>query len=213
VPQARIRPYRADDLDDLYRICLQTGAGGEDASSMFEDPRILGDVFAAPYGLFEPWLTFVAEDEAGVGGYIVGALDSKAFEKRLETDWWPALRDRYPAPPSDVAPDQWTPDQRAAGYIHAPLKAPDEIGEDYPSHLHINLVSRLQSQGLGRQLMNTLMRALRAKGSVGLHFFVSPANQRAAEFYWHLGFTLISAEDPFIFAMDLRPACSGLVTL
>jgi ribosomal protein S18 acetylase RimI-like enzyme len=207
VPQARIRPYRADDLDDLYRICLQTGDGGEDATSMFEDPRILGHVFAAPYGLFEPSLAFVAEDELGVGGYVVGALDSKAFEKRLEADWWPVLRGRYPAPPSDVAPDRWTPDQRAAGYIHVSLEAPAEIAADYPSHLHINLVPRLHSQGLGRQLMNTLMRALREQGSVGLHFFVSPANQRAAEFYRHLGFTLISAEGPSIFAMDLRPAC------
>ena len=59
---------------------------------MFDDPRILGHVFAGPYGLFEPSLAFVAEDEAGVGAYVVGALDSRAFEERLEADWWPALR-------------------------------------------------------------------------------------------------------------------------
>ena len=173
---------------------------------MFEDQRILGHVFAAPYGLFEPSLAFVAEDEAGVGGYIVGALDSRAFEERLEADSWPALRDRYPAPPAGLPPDQWTPDQRAAGFIHVPLTVPDELAEDYPSHLHINLVPRLQSQGLGRQLMNTLIRALREQGSVGLHFFVQPANQRASGFYRHLGFTVISAEGPVVFAMDLRPA-------
>jgi ribosomal protein S18 acetylase RimI-like enzyme len=185
---------------------LQTGDGGKDATSMFEDPRILGHVFAAPYGLFEPSLAFVAEDGAGVGGYIVAALDSRAFAERLEADWWPALRDRYPALPSGFPPDQWTPDQRAAGFIHVPLTVPDELAEDYPSHLHINLVPRLQSQGLGRQLMNTLIRALREQGSVGLHFFVQPANQRAAGFYRHLGFTVISAEGPVVFAMDLRPA-------
>jgi hypothetical protein len=84
VPRACIRRYRDSDLDDLYRICLQTGDGGKDATSMFEDQRILGHVFAAPYGLFEPSLAFVAEDEAGAGGYIVGALDSRAFEERLE---------------------------------------------------------------------------------------------------------------------------------
>ena len=206
MPNASVRPYRPSDLDDLYRICLQTGDSGEDATSKFEDPRILGHVFAAPYGLYEPSLAFVAEDELGVGGYIVGALDSKAFEKRLETDWWPALRDRYPAPPSELPPDQWTPDQRAAGFVHVPLKVPEDLAQDYPSHLHINLVPRLQSQGLGRQLMNTLMRALRERGSVGLHFFVSPTNQRAADFYRHLGFTVISADDPVIFVMDLRPA-------
>jgi len=80
VSQASIRPYRDSDLDDLYRICLQTGDSGEDATSKFEDPRILGDVFAAPYGLFEPSLAFVAEDETGVGGYIVRALDTRAAD-------------------------------------------------------------------------------------------------------------------------------------
>jgi ribosomal protein S18 acetylase RimI-like enzyme len=206
VPEAFIRPYVDSDLDDLYRICLQTGDSGEDATSMFDDPRILGHVFAAPYGLFEPSLAFVAEDEAGVGGYIVGALDSRAFEARLEADWWPALRHRYPAPPSELPPDQWTPDQRAAGFIHVPPTLPDELAEKYPSHLHINLAPRLQSQGLGRQLMDTLVRALREQGSAGLHFFVRPANQRAVGFYRYLGFTMISAEGTVIFAMDLRPA-------
>ena len=206
MPQARIRPYRDSDLDDLYRICLQTGDGGQDATSMYDDPRVLGHVFAAPYGLFEPSLAFVAEDDAGVGGYVLGALDSQAFEKRLEASWWPALRDRYPAPPAELPPDQWTPDQRAAGLIHVPLTTPDELAEGYPSHLHIDLVPRLQSQGVGRQLMNTLIRALREQGSAGVHFFVWSSNQRAIGFYQHLGFTVISAEGPLVFAMDLRPA-------
>jgi ribosomal protein S18 acetylase RimI-like enzyme len=205
--RAVIRPYRASDLNDLYRICLLTGDGGNDATSMFEDPWILGHIVAAPYGLFEPSLAFVAEDEVGVGGYIVGALDSKTFERRLETDWWPALRERYAAPPAELRPDQLTPDQRAARFIHAPLTVPDELAGDYPSHLHINLVPRLQSQGLGRQMMNTLMRALRELGSPGVHFFVMPANQRAADFYRHLGFTESPREyGPLMFTMNLRPA-------
>jgi ribosomal protein S18 acetylase RimI-like enzyme len=206
MPNAAIRPYRADDLDDLYRICLQTGDSGEDATSQFADPRILGHIFAAPYGMFEPSLAFVAEDELGVGGYILGALDTRAFEKRLETDWWPALRERYPAPPSELPLDEWTPDQRAAGMIHRPWTVSGDLVQEYPSHLHIDLVPRLQSQGLGRQLINTLLAALREQGSAGVHFFVTPANERAAGFYRHHGFTVISADGPFIFAMDLRAA-------
>ena len=54
--------------------------------------------------------------------------------------------------------------------------------------------------------MNTLIRTLREQGSVGLHFFVWPANQRAIGFRRHLGFTMISAEGPVIFAMDLPRA-------
>lgn len=205
MPQASIRPYRVGDLDDLYRICLQTGDVGEDATSQFEDPRVLGHLFAAPYALFEPSLAFVAEDDAGVGGYIVGALDSRAFEARLETEWWPTLRERYAPPPSELPTDQWTPDQRAAGLIHAPLTMPAELATDYPSHLHINLLPRLQAQGFGRQLMNTLIRALRDQGSAGLHFAVLPANLRALGFYRHLGFSTVAAENFIIFAMNLRP--------
>lgn len=208
MPRAWIRPYRESDLDDLYRICLQTGDGGQDATSMLADPRMMGEVFAAPYALFEPSLAFVAGDEAGMDGYIVGALDSRAFAERLEARWWPALRERYPAPPSALEPDQWTLEQRVARFVHVPLTVPDELAGDYPSHLHVNLVPRLQSQGLGQQLVGTLIRALRERGSAGLHLFVWPANQRAAGFYRHLGFREISAGDAFLFVTDLRPGAS-----
>ena len=96
--KAHIRPYHPGDLDALYRICLLTGDDGQDATSLFHDPRLLGHFFAAPYGLFEPSLAFVTEDAEGVGGYIVGALDTQAFEEQLESEWWPGLRTRYPAP-------------------------------------------------------------------------------------------------------------------
>jgi hypothetical protein len=45
----------------------------------------------------------VAEDAAGVGGYVVGALDSLIFERQLDQDWWLRLRPRYPEPPPEVA--------------------------------------------------------------------------------------------------------------
>jgi hypothetical protein len=101
----------------LYRICLLTGDDGRDASSLYNDPRLLGHFFAAPYGLFEPALAFVAEDTAGVGGYILGALDTQAFEERLERTWWPHLRARYPDPPASVPGEQLTPDQQVVSTV------------------------------------------------------------------------------------------------
>ena len=118
--QARIRPYRPSDLDELYRICLLTGDAGQDATALYQDPRLLGHIFAAPYGVLEPALAFVAEDAAGVGGYIVGALDTQAFEERLESDWWPGLRGRYPDPAPGLPEGQRTPDQQLAHVIHRP---------------------------------------------------------------------------------------------
>lgn len=200
---ARIRPYRPADIDALYQICLQTGDAGQDATSRHDDPTLLGHVYAAPYGLFEPSLAFVAEDESGVAGYIVGALDSTAFEERLEKDWWPGLRARYPEPPPDLPSERWTPDQRLAYIIHHPHRAADELAARYPSHLHINLLPRLQASGYGRRLIQTLTAALREQGSPGVHLSVGLGNQKAARFYEHVGFTRLPADGMNVFAMDL----------
>src|SRR5215469_14465771 len=89
---ADIRPFEQRDLDDMYRICLQTADDGLDASPLFRDPALPGNVYMAPYVTFEPSLAFVAEDAGGVAGYIVAALDTPAFEQRAQREWWPAIR-------------------------------------------------------------------------------------------------------------------------
>jgi ribosomal protein S18 acetylase RimI-like enzyme len=206
---ARIRPYRSVDLDALYRICVQTADSGQDATSMFRDPRLPGHVYAAPYALLEPSLAFVAQDAGGVGGYVVAALDSQAFEQRLERDWWPALRASHPEPSQDVAQGLSPPERFALHAIHHPWGTPDELARGFPSHLHINLVPRLQGQGIGRQLIATVISALRNRGSHGLHLHVTHSNQRAAGFYRQLGFAELPADDVHVFTMNLGGPGSG----
>ena len=53
---AIVRPYHPADLDALYRVCLETGDAGRDATALYDDPTLLGHVYAAPYALFEPEL-------------------------------------------------------------------------------------------------------------------------------------------------------------
>ena len=77
----------------------------------------------------------------------------------------------------------------------------------YPSHLHINLVPRLQSGGWGRALIGTLLDELRKQDSPGVHLFVHPENIRARGFYAHLGFTEFpDGDNPAPFVMDLNGA-------
>ena len=203
--ETRIRPYRAADLDALYRVCLLTARGGRpDANPRYRDPDLPGHLYAVPYALFQPLLAFVAQDAAGVGGYVVGALDSRAFEQRLERDWWPRLRGRYPEPPPDVPAESWTPDQRASYWIQHPWGIPGRVAASYPSHLHINLLPRLQRRGHGRRLMDALLTALRAGGSRGVHLSVTQDNRRAIGFYQHLGFTRFPDGDLSVYCLDLR---------
>ena len=95
---AEIRALRREDRDALYAICLKTGDAGQDATALYRDPELLGHLYAGPYAALEPESAFVLEDDAGIGGYIVGARDTYAFETRLEAEWWPGLRARYPDP-------------------------------------------------------------------------------------------------------------------
>jgi ribosomal protein S18 acetylase RimI-like enzyme len=201
---SRIRPYQPDDLDALYDICLRTSDHGQDGSSLLTDPALPGHVYAAPYGLFEPSLAFILEDADGAGGYVIGALDSLAFAERLERDWWPALRRRYPDPPPEAPGVPRTADQRFAYQIHHPWPTAPELAEDYPSHLHINLLPRMQGRGHGRRLIDTLTGALRSRGSRGVHLHVGPSNKHAPGFYRRIGFTGRPAGDGHVFFLTLR---------
>jgi ribosomal protein S18 acetylase RimI-like enzyme len=197
-----VRPVRPGDLDCLYRICLLTADAGEDATRLYSDPKLPGHIWAAPYAIFEPSLAFVAEDAEGVGGYVVAALDTTAFEQRLEQEWWPGLRARYPEPSADTADAMSGAQRQALHHIHRPWRGDPDLLQGYPSHLHIDLLPRMQGHGAGRRLIETLAAALRAQGSRGLHLFVGDRNQRAQGFYRHVGFTELPVEDVHIFAMD-----------
>ena len=183
---ASLRPYRPGDLEALYQIALLTGDNGQDASAAYADPKMVGHIYAAPYAALEPELAFVVEDEAGVAGYIVGALDTHAFETRLERDWWPALRARHPAPDGEAG--AWSADQQRAHQFHHPARTPRRIAEPWPSHLHINLLPRLQGRGWGKALMDRWLAAVAAAGSTGAHLGVGAANARGIRFYQAYGF-------------------------
>src|SRR5580698_2380176 len=127
------RPFKSEDLDALYEISLATGLAGGDAAHLYEDKTLMGHIYSAPYALLDPGLSMVAVDEQGVGGFIVGTHDTKAWEDRLDREWWPKLRARYTAP-ADTAESSLTPDQRRISMIFHPERTPAQVAEPYPAH-------------------------------------------------------------------------------
>ena len=68
----QIRGYRAGYLRDLYRICLQTGDSGTDATGLFRDPELLGHVNAAPYGVLELHIDLLPRVQGrGIGRQLI----------------------------------------------------------------------------------------------------------------------------------------------
>ncbi len=180
-----IRPFHPVDLAGLYRLCLLTGDAGGDASALYRNPDLLGHVYAGPYPVADPGLTFVLVDEHGVGGYVVATADSREFLRWLDAHWWPTLRAQYPRVPD---PGDGTQDHVLVDRIHGWPTAPEPYYDEFPAHLHIDLAPRLQGQGWGRQLVATLADALRSRGVHGLHLGVSERNAGGIAFYDRLGF-------------------------
>ena len=185
--EPRIRAVRPEDERALYEICLRTGASGEDATGMYRDPDLLGEIYVGPYVRLAPSLAFVGEDEDGVAGYVLGVPDTRAFEKACEREWWPAVRARHPL---GVYPAR-SPEDHLIRLIHDPPETSEDVVERYPAHLHIDLLPRLQGRGYGRRLLESLFDGLLGFGVSAIHLGVGLANERAIGFYERMGFTVV----------------------
>ncbi|GAA4384990.1 GNAT family N-acetyltransferase [Agromyces bauzanensis] len=193
-----IRPYRPSDRDDVLEICLRTAAGGGDATGVYSDDSLMPEVFALPYLEYAPDLAFVVDDGSGgrVLGYVLGVADTRAFVEWWKREWGPGFRERHPAP--------GPPTGRNPGFTEQQLVAagsdPDRMliaeVDEYPAHLHIDLLPELQGQGFGRRLINTLRAALADRGVATVHLGMDAANTGARAFYSRLGFHELPSSRP-----------------
>ena len=190
----KIRPFDTRDLDSLYAISLATGLTGADASMLYKDPKMIGHIYSAPYALLEPDLTLIIEDEEGVAGFVVGAVDTYSWESKLELEWWPLLRRQY-IDPSDKEADSWTSDQRRSYMIHHPTRTPFYVTEQYPAHLHLNLLPRLQKKGFGTMLFEIWLTIAKNHGAEAVHVGVNRDNTRAIHFWKKQAFKELMPDD------------------
>jgi ribosomal protein S18 acetylase RimI-like enzyme len=180
-----IRAYRAADFDAVSRICTLTAERGGDATGLYVSDELMPDTFVRPYVVFQPDLAFVVEDEQGVGGYIVGVESTRAFTEWFSREWIPAeIEGKYEHTEPVVSKDDLI---RHLAYW--PERMLIREVDEYPAHLHIDLLPRLQRQGWGGRLIDTLSAALRERGVPGLHLSMDAANVNARAFYDRYGFT------------------------
>ena len=185
-----IRTATLGDEARLYEICVLTGDSGKDATGIFQQPNLLGDIWVGPYLHLSPAHCFVVDDKDEVLGYCIATLDSTSFETVTAALWWPTKQAIYTKP--DIAQkDSWSRDERLTHLIHNPLTSPIEFLEEFPSHAHINLVAEMQGKGWGKKLMEAMENSLREAGSPGVHLILSSKNLNALTFYQAIGYHVI----------------------
>ncbi|MDP2989237.1 MAG: GNAT family N-acetyltransferase [Kiritimatiellota bacterium] len=195
-PAWSIRPYAAGDRVAVRRICCDTADAGRPVEAFFDDRELIADLLMNYYTDFEPasaWVVIAGE----VVGYLTGCRDTGAFRRIMfwrivpralfkafwRGTWWAASTRRLVR---YNLPIWW----RSLGHRAMPLAG-------YPAHLHINLRTGMQGQGMGRRLINQFLAQLRAAGISGVHLSVREDNMAAIAFFEKTGFARLDRR-PFM---------------
>ena len=180
---AFVRPYEPFDRADVYAVCVRTADVGGDARGQYSDDDLMPDIYAGPYLYLEPELAFVLDDGDRAVGYVLGTSDTVRWAQEYRRRWLPVVAARYPL---DEAPT--TPQERLVDTLRHPERSVHAGLEDYPAHLHIDLLPDHQGNGHGRELVRTFLAALATRGVPGVHLGMVTTNVSARAFYDRLGF-------------------------
>lgn len=182
-----IRPYQNKDKENVRFVCLNS----EGPCDMNEaGQRYIITTYCDYYIEREPQNCFVAADGNDYAvGYILCAESFEAF--------YPVFLRDYAC--SFPLSQPWF----FYGAAHsADLQA--KYQEDYPAHLHIDLLPEYQRKGLGHKLVDTLAAHLKSKSVPGVMLTVGASNRVGQNFYTKYGFILLeSAEDDIAFGLKL----------
>lgn len=191
-----IRPYRPSDRDDVARICLRTAAAGGDATGLYSDDSLMPEVFALPYLEYAPELVFVVADAGRAVGYVMAVADTADFVEWWRREWAPGFAARHPTAAKPAAhPPVFTEPALVDAGVHPERMLIAEL-DDYPAHLHIDLLPEVQGQGWGRRLIDTVRAALADRGVAAVHLGLAAENTGARAFYDRLGFHELPSSTP-----------------
>ncbi len=214
------RPYRAQDHEAVSAILYRTGFLGEDlaGTGLFEDRALFALINTEGYLRYHPSSAFVAFDETDgkVIGYVMGAPDTRryqrVFARRMQwrinlraflVSWW-------------KHPESF---RQALQWARAATDLPSGLYDEYPAHLHINVLPEYQRLGIGERLIRLFEQRMASRGVRGIHLITSNRNRKALPFYLKNGFEKVT-ERPgssyrgvenhvaVVFAKRLKP-CAG----
>ena len=193
-----IRTAIPDDEEGIARVCLKTADSGQDASSLYSRSDIPALIWATPYLIHSLEHCFVVEKDREILGFVVTTANTRTFEAWQKTSWWPEAERRL----QSFQPET-NRDHEVVTIVDAKGPPAPSYADDYPAHLHINLLPEAQGTGFGRKLITTALDILRKDQVTGLHLGVAFKNTKAIGFYKTLGFREIGRDTGLIMAIDL----------
>lgn len=171
----KIRNIRIQDRPELEKICLGTSPTNNSA----EWNEAILTCFCNYYVNEEPQNCFVAVNENNkIVGYVLCAMNFETWQK--------VFTEKFIIPSKNPI---------AVQMANGTIKCLQPLSKDYPAHLHIDISSDYQGQGIGTMLLDTLKEHLRNMKISGLALDVAADNEGAIRFYKRNGFQLLSVSN------------------
>ncbi|MDR1639768.1 MAG: GNAT family N-acetyltransferase [Clostridiales bacterium] len=183
-----IRQYRPSDAESVRSICIETLP---EIMAQNHMEKLALVAFCNYYIKHEPSCCFVAATEAGdVVGYILCAENAKLWSETY-------LKSISPLPDCD-----------AKEFLETITETPLSLSEEYPAHLHVDILPEFQRMGIGTRLVDALVQELGKRGVPGLMLCVNPSNEMGIRFYLKYGFEILD-ERPYETVMGLTLKIPG----
>ena len=169
-----IRPYQAKDRENVRFTCLNSE--GPCRSSKKARNFIL-TVYCDYYIENEPENCFVAADENDKAvGYVICAEDFDVFKKRFAENYYSKI-------------SKWDFKRRKSALKS--IVPHEKYKEEYPAHLHIDVLPEYHRMGIGHKMTDALLEHLKKKGVKGVMLTTWIKNEKGRGFYDKYGFTLL----------------------
>lgn len=171
-----IRKYKNKDFENFRKICIDTAS--ENLRSSERKRRILTLTYCEYYVECEPDVCFaLADGSDNAVGYIICAADNRKYAKAFSKYVRKIAKLSLPSAMG----------ARFGAKIYEPFY------NDYPAHLHIDILPEYQHSGYGTQLMNALKAELKSRNIKGVMLCVGAGNKNAVAFYNKNGFEIVKS--------------------
>lgn len=187
-----IRLYQSRDRAAIRQICCDTADKGEPVERFFQDREIFADLLTRYYTDFEPQETWVVESNGQVRGYLTGCLDTRRYRQRMAWKIIPAAVIRALGRGTFLHPQTWRVLGAGVRTFWMGGFQPHTWLDDYPAHLHINILKELRGRELGQRLMEKFIEDARGKKLKGIHLVTRGDNTPAQRFFERLGFKALA---------------------
>ena len=145
-----------------------------------------------------PETCYVLDDGNGrVVGYCIGTADTTSFAQRWRNVFTPTI-DAKLVPHANIQtgdPQMERPDikhfRKAVYEADCSMLQPwPQMLEQYPAHLHIDILPEYQRKGWGKVLIHNFLGTVKSMGATGAHLDMVQSNTSARAFYEKIGFQI-----------------------